>query len=996
MKKFINALKITLSCMMLLASSSSIAIYAEGEGTQTTEETTSETEVSTNVEEEIEDEITDETEESEEETEIDSEEETEEKTESDAENTETSDEETTEETDEVEETEEDASETTDEETEEDEVSDEEAEESDEEDIMLLDLDDDDPTNEIKDCSQVGDGKACVVSTSTEYDTLNEAMAAADTTDTIYLGAGTYSGSDDANKGTGAGKNLTFVGKGEGSTYWNILSDGFRGGGDGYVDYSFDNRGSSSPVTVTFKNMSISTGHDLKNSYISRDNGYLQGLVGIDNIVLENCTFTGIAGYWGYTSTTFNAVTFNAPGYDQTGFWALISGNYALYTYTGSTYNFNSCTFNTGGKAIKAFSYAGSDCTINFNNCKENASYAYKTLLDIDENGNGSRKYFVNFTGDYSTKNVNSNSTTCSRLFQFNSTKDKTTVTIDGTTVWANGAMVSHEVDLHDGHKYTDGYKDNAYTTTYSDWTVNADGTFTRTVKKICNYCGWSTTYNEVVSGKTYQVIYDANGTDLAPAYFKNADNTTSLTRTDTTENIRDTSHEFTIISEVPTREGYSFLGWATSADGEVVYSVGDKITLNEENPTTTLYAVWKQESYGNVVITTDDPTITQDASKTSYDVRYTATYTMSDYLYNRIKQSIDGISNENTTLTFTVKLDESLTVKSDGNGYVYNFDSPIFDVKENGIETIDSHTLKVTCVLKDDWKDHFDGYTSENPMKMTLKGTGVLSSDKFVGNGTLSTTGSINVTVVTLHNQKIQIDLDANDCISTMIPVVVPTPTPTVTPDPTPTPTVNPGCPTGLVWDEETQTCASPTPTPTVNPNPVPVNPTPTTTPTPTPSASAEATVEPTATPSATSAPVVINDEDTPLAPGTGSWALINLISAIVTVVLAVVLVLSKHTKDDDEEEDENTTTVVTSETEDDEEQVTRKRIWKVVSVLIGIISVVVFILTENMKLPMVLVDKWTILMIILALLNVVTLYFGRKWHKDDDDDEEQELSHSM
>jgi len=44
-----------------------------------------------------------------------------------------------------------------------------------------------------------------------------------------------------------------------------------------------------------------------------------------------------------------------------------------------------------------------------------------------------------------------------------------------------------------------------------------------------------------------------------------------------------------IASNIFTRAKYTFAGWATSADGEVVYSNGDDMTLTEN---TTLYAVW--------------------------------------------------------------------------------------------------------------------------------------------------------------------------------------------------------------------------------------------------------------------------------------------------------------------------------------------------------------------------------------------------------------------
>jgi uncharacterized repeat protein (TIGR02543 family) len=53
----------------------------------------------------------------------------------------------------------------------------------------------------------------------------------------------------------------------------------------------------------------------------------------------------------------------------------------------------------------------------------------------------------------------------------------------------------------------------------------------------------------------------------------------------------------TVISNAYTLEGYTFLGWATSADGNVVYRVGDEVinlTINSDE-TINLYAVWQKD-----------------------------------------------------------------------------------------------------------------------------------------------------------------------------------------------------------------------------------------------------------------------------------------------------------------------------------------------------------------------------------------------------------------
>ena len=161
-----------------------------------------------------------------------------------------------------------------------------------------------------------------------------------------------------------------------------------------------------------------------------------------------------------------------------------------------------------------------------------------------------------------------------------------------------------------------------------------------------------------------------------------------------------------------------------------------------------------------------------------------------------------------------------------------------------------------------------------------------------------------------------------------------------------------------------------------------------TTTPAPAP----EATVEPEkaeTTPAPTAKPEKIKEEATPQAAPKGHWALINLIAAMLSVVLAVAALLAKHAKEEDEEEKDDQ--VVESENQDDETVASKRhRTWKIVAVIDAIAAVVVFILTENLAHDMVLVDKWTVLMVLFGLISIVSTYFARKWHEEDEDEDEQ------
>ena len=57
--------------------------------------------------------------------------------------------------------------------------------------------------------------------------------------------------------------------------------------------------------------------------------------------------------------------------------------------------------------------------------------------------------------------------------------------------------------------------------------------------------------------------------------------------------------------------------------------------------------------------------------------------------------------------------------------------------------------------------------------------------------------------------------------------------------------------------------------------------------------------------------------------------------------------------------------------------------ITRVLTLVPGIGAIIAFILTENMRNPMVFTDRWTLLMIIITLVQLVLVVFGAKTDKD-------------
>ena len=106
---------------------------------------------------------------------------------------------------------------------------------------------------------------------------------------------------------------------------------------------------------------------------------------------------------------------------------------------------------------------------------------------------------------------------------------------------------------------------------YSTYNESSDGKLDYCINRVC-YIDYYYDLNE------YTVTYHANGGTGAPAsqtkYYGN-----DLTLSDT----------------IPTRSGYTFVGWSTSSsDTSATYSPGDSYTVNASR---TLYAVWEKANY---------------------------------------------------------------------------------------------------------------------------------------------------------------------------------------------------------------------------------------------------------------------------------------------------------------------------------------------------------------------------------------------------------------
>ena len=423
--------------------------------------------------------------------------------------------------------------------------------------------------------------------------------------------------------------------------------------------------------------------------------------------------------------------------------------------------------------------------------------------------------------------------------------------------------------------------------------------------------------------------------------------------------------------------GYEFLGWATAPDSSTIeYAAGDPVFV-DANDDNHLYAVWQVKTYtikwvnwdGSEVRTdTEVPYGTELKAPKDPTRAADAEYT---YTFASWTPKIETVTGDATYKAKYTKEANSYTLTYDLDGGEWTETTNEFPYKYKA-------TVEVvkTVPTREGYK--FSGWRSE---EVTIENDAFTMPAKDV---VLKAVWEANPT-------------------PTPIPSEEPTPTPAPTEEPTPTP-----APT-----EE----PAPTPAPNPNPNPNPATPTPTPVVPVVPATVATPTPKPTATPSTTPSDnggkgdgnndgeigETINDNETPLANGediadnatplaglgTGAWALINLILTIVTTLLSILLLIGYIGKKKKALEDEDGNVVLDENGKEVMEyEKNKKGLWRLISIIPALIAIIVFIFTEDMTLPMIFVDKWTILHVVIALVQVVVMVLCKKKKNENDEDE--------
>ena len=170
-----------------------------------------------------------------------------------------------------------------------------------------------------------------------------------------------------------------------------------------------------------------------------------------------------------------------------------------------------------------------------------------------------------------------------------------------------------------------------------DWQGNITESATKTVSFSVSVPAWT----------SYTVKYNANGGSGAPSsQTKWKDQTLTLSTTK------------------PTRTGYTFQGWATSASGGVVYKSGASYTANAS---VTLYAVWKAVTYAVKYNANGGSGAPSSQTKT-----YGVTLTLSSAIPTRTSVEDNGILTEYTFKGWATSATSTSVAYKAGASYTAN------------------------------------------------------------------------------------------------------------------------------------------------------------------------------------------------------------------------------------------------------------------------------------------------------------------------------------
>ena len=111
------------------------------------------------------------------------------------------------------------------------------------------------------------------------------------------------------------------------------------------------------------------------------------------------------------------------------------------------------------------------------------------------------------------------------------------------------------------------------------------------------------------------------------------------------------------------------------------------------------------------------------------------------------------------------------------------------------------------------------------------------------------------------------------------------------------------------------------------------------------------------------------------------AWHLLNLMLTILTGLIMVALFVTFFFKRKDENEDDP----------DYDEEKVKKHLWaRLITIITTVVAIVLFVLTQDMSLPMAWTDQYTVWHIVIAAATVVLAFLSTKKYEEQELDEDR------
>ncbi|MDO4192238.1 MAG: InlB B-repeat-containing protein [Erysipelotrichaceae bacterium] len=229
----------------------------------------------------------------------------------------------------------------------------------------------------------------------------------------------------------------------------------------------------------------------------------------------------------------------------------------------------------------------------------------------------------------------------------------------------NKYVYSAEAVYRNGYIFKGWYKDKKFKNPV--WTPEGGEATEKVLKNLTLYAKWE--------AKDYYVTMHANADD---AYILVKDVSSGEQRPSPSDFVSATYGKAMALTAKVIRPGYTFKGWAETADGAVKYKSGTKYKNFAEDPeqygTVDLYAVWSANTYTISIKvnggTVQDLKVSSGTAKTTYTVEDTSAfrYLSEPGLYSRAGYVFDGLY---TDKALTKPFDQTTLLNPPANITVY-------------------------------------------------------------------------------------------------------------------------------------------------------------------------------------------------------------------------------------------------------------------------------------------------------------------------------------